>query len=58
MIRLFNRTDKLEALFVVKDDGMRVVVFNQEGNTMLDVSRALYDECWKRGYFEDLAEVA
>lgn len=42
--------DELMAVF---DDGRRVIVKNQDGNVMLDCSRFVFDECWKRGWFTD-----
>lgn len=53
MSAFFRRTKHREELMVVFDDGQRVIVKNQEGNVMLDTSRFVFDETWKRGWFTD-----
>jgi len=43
-----------ERLMVCFDDGMRVIVKDDEGNVFLNCSRWLFDQCWRRGFFEEL----
>lgn len=47
-----HRGGQPESLMVVYNDGARVIVKNEEGNVMLDCSRWLFEQCWKRGWFE------
>lgn len=43
-----------ERLMVCFDDGTRVIVKDDEGNVFLNCSRWLFDQCWLRGFFEEL----
>lgn len=55
MSSTFARKDKwvafTEELRVIFDDGLRVIVKDQDGNIMFDGSRWLFDQCWIKGYF-------
>jgi len=43
----------MERLMVCFDDGRRVIVKDDNGNVHLNCSRWLFDQCWKRQWFED-----
>ena len=41
-------------VLVALTDGERVRVLDHTGNVFLNCSRWLFEQCWKRGLFEDL----
>jgi len=43
-----------DELLTAVSAGDRVRVLNPEGNVMLNCSLWLFDQCWARGWFEDV----